>query len=41
MLAMASHDCRGSGELGGRQLAAAFDTYASQLLPALAGHWHS
>ena len=39
MLSMASHDCRASGEYGGKQLVAAFDAYASQLVPALAGHW--
>jgi AcrR family transcriptional regulator len=41
MLSMASHDCRAGGEQGGEQLVAAFDAYASQLVPALAGHWEA
>jgi AcrR family transcriptional regulator len=41
MLSMASHDCRTGEEYGGRQLVAAFDAYASQLVPALAGHWEA
>ena len=41
MVSMASHDCRVSGEYGGKQLVAAFDAYASQFVPALAGHWEA
>jgi hypothetical protein len=36
---LANRDLRASGEQSPQAMAAAFDAYADQVIPALTGHW--